>query len=62
VLAQLLLRAERGEIDLDQMVRPAPEMHVAGSGVLAYLEGQVELSVLDLAVLDSTSDYGQGVL
>jgi beta-lactamase class A len=51
VLTQLLLRAERGEIDLGQQVRLAPEMCVPGSGVLTYLEGEVELSVLDLAIL-----------
>jgi len=51
VLTQLLLRAERGEIDLSQMVRLTPEMCVPGSGVITYLEGEVELSWLDVAIL-----------
>jgi beta-lactamase class A len=51
VLTQLLLRAERGEFDLNQMVRLLPEMATPGSGVLTYLEGPVELSALDIAIL-----------
>ena len=51
VLTQLLLRAERGEVDLDQKVRLLPEMLVPGSGVLTYLEGEIELSWLDIAIL-----------
>ena len=51
VLTQLLLRAERGEIDLSQMVQLTPEMRVPGSGVITYLEGEVELSWLDVAIL-----------
>jgi beta-lactamase class A len=51
VLTQLLLLAERGEFDLGQMVRLRPEMRTLGSGVLTYLEGPVELSALDIAIL-----------
>lgn len=51
VLTQLLLRAERGEIDLSQKVQLTPEMRVPGSGVITYLEGEVELSWLDVAIL-----------
>ena len=51
VLTQLLARAERGELDLDQPMRITPEMHVPGSGVLASMERDVELTVLDVAVL-----------
>lgn len=51
ILTQLLLRAERGEIDLAQRVTIAPDAFVMGSGVLAYLVGPVELSLLDIAVL-----------
>ena len=51
VLTQLLLLAERGEFDLNQMVRLLPEMRHPGSGVLTYLEGPVELSALDIAIL-----------
>ena len=51
VLTQLLARAERGELDLDQPMRITSEMHVPGSGVLASMERDVELTVLDVAVL-----------
>lgn len=51
VLTRLLLLAERGEFDLDQVVRVQPEMRTLGSGVLTYLEGQVELSAFDIAIL-----------
>ena len=51
VLTQLLTRAERGELDLSQKIRVTPEMLTPGSGVLTYLDGTVELSVLDLANL-----------
>lgn len=51
VLTRLLLRAERGEIDLNQPIRLTPELRVPGSGVLTYLEGPVELSMLDIAIL-----------
>jgi beta-lactamase class A len=51
ILTQLLLRAERGELDLDQPVTFAPGQAVAGSGVLAHLEGAVELSLRNAAIL-----------
>jgi beta-lactamase class A len=51
VLAQLLARAEAGEIDLaERITMPVPDP-VLGSGVLAYLQGPVELSLFDLATL-----------
>ncbi len=51
ILAQLLLRAERGEVDLEERVRVTPEAHAAGSGVLTQMEDDVELTVADLATL-----------
>lgn len=51
VLIQLLARAEAGELDLQQRIAIQPESHVLGSGVLAYLTGPVELTLLDLATL-----------
>jgi len=51
ILTQFLLRAERGEINLEERVRLTPEMRVGGSGVLTYLEGEVELSWGDVAIL-----------
>ncbi len=51
VLTQLLLLAERGKFALNQMVRFLPEMKTPGSGVLTYLDGPVELSALDIAIL-----------
>jgi len=51
VLTQLLVRAEAGEIDLQQRLTVQPASHVLGSGVLAYLQGPVELTLLDIAIL-----------
>ena len=51
VLTQPLLRAERGEIDLNEKLTLQPEMLVPGSGVLTYLEGGIALSWLDIAIL-----------
>lgn len=51
VLVQLLARAEAGEVDLQQRLAVSPESHVLGSGVLAYLQGPVELTLLDIAIL-----------
>lgn len=51
VLIQLLARAEAGEVDLQQRFTVPPESHVLGSGVLAYLNGPVELTLLDIATL-----------
>jgi beta-lactamase class A len=51
VLTQLLVRAEKGEINLDEKIHIQPEHITPGSGVLTYLDGNVELSVLDIAIL-----------
>ena len=51
VLTQLLVRAEAGEIDLQERLTIQPESHVLGSGVLAYLNGPTELTLLDIAIL-----------
>lgn len=51
VLTQLLRRVERGELDLNQMIRITPPMITPGSGVITYLEGEVSLSLLDIAIL-----------
>ena len=51
VLTQLLARVERGELDLDQKIAVTPEMVVPGGGVITHLEGEVELSLLDIAIL-----------
>ncbi|MBI1299211.1 hypothetical protein GC175_30130 [bacterium] len=50
VLAQLLRRAEAGEIDLTERI-PLPKEPTYGSGVLAYLEGPLDLSLLDMTIL-----------
>lgn len=51
VLAKLLQRAEAGEVDLDERITIAPGDHVLGSGVIAYLQGPLTLSLRDLATL-----------
>jgi beta-lactamase class A len=51
ILTRLLLRAQRGEVDLHARVNVDPTEIVLGSGVLAYLSGPVELSLLDIATL-----------
>jgi beta-lactamase class A len=51
VLTRLLQRVERGEIKLEERIRLTPEIRVPGSGVLTYLEGDVDLSLLDVAIL-----------
>ena len=51
ILTQLLLRAERGELDLDEIMHIGPEMYVPGSGVVTYLEKGVDLTILNVAVL-----------
>jgi beta-lactamase class A len=51
ILTRLLQRAERGEVDLNQKIRLTPEQITPGSGVLTYLDGEVELSLLDIAIL-----------
>ncbi|MFZ0216315.1 MAG: serine hydrolase [Candidatus Dormiibacterota bacterium] len=51
VLAHLLERAERGEVDLHHRIVVDGPSGAPGSGVLHYLEEPVELSVLDVAIL-----------
>lgn len=51
VLTQLLQRAEVGEVDLHKRITIDPADHVLGSGVIAYLDGPVELSLRDIATL-----------
>lgn len=51
VLAKLLQRAEAGEVDLDERIAIEQADHVLGSGVLAYLQGPLTLSLRDLATL-----------
>ena len=51
ILTQLLSRGERGEIDFNERVRIKPQMCGTGSGVIHYMEGEPELSVLDIAIL-----------
>ena len=51
ILTQLLARAERGELDINETMSITSDVHVPGSGVLASMERDVELSILDVAVL-----------
>ena len=51
ILTQLLARAQRGEVDLDLKVNITPDMRVPGSGVISYLGEDLQLTVLDIAVL-----------
>ncbi|MCL4834598.1 MAG: serine hydrolase [Caldilineaceae bacterium] len=51
VLMQLLVRAEKGEVDLDERVLVDLSNVVEGSGVLWHLTGPVELSLRDIAAL-----------
>lgn len=51
ILVTLLVRAEKGELDLQERIAITPEVLVPGSGVLTYLEGPLDLSVLDIAQL-----------
>ena len=51
ILVTLLDRAEKGELDLQERIALTPEVLVPGSGVLTYLEGPLDLSVLDIAQL-----------
>src|SRR3990172_145258 len=51
ILTQLLRRAERREIDLAKRIRIEPSAIVPGSGVLTYMEGDPELTILDVAIL-----------
>ncbi len=51
VLLTLLDKAERDDIDLQRRIAVTQDMITPGSGVLAYLDGPLELSVLDIAQL-----------
>lgn len=51
VLTKLLQRAEAGEIDLSRRITVDPTTHVLGSGVIAYLEGPITLTLRDMATL-----------
>lgn len=51
ILTQLLLRAERGEVDLLEPFQVDPAENVLGSGVLAYLDGPMTMTLLDIATL-----------
>lgn len=51
ILTQLLRRAERRELDLMKKVRIDPAVCVPGSGVLTYMEGELDLTILDVAIL-----------
>ena len=51
ILAQLFLRAERGEVDLEERVCVTPDAHAPGSGVLVQMNHDVEMTVADLATL-----------
>jgi len=51
ILTQLLLKAEREGLDLNQPIALTPDMQSTGSGVLMHLEGALSLSLLDLAIL-----------
>ena len=51
ILLQLLMRDEKGELDINEMVDITPEMIYPGSGIITYLEGPLKLSILDIAIL-----------
>jgi beta-lactamase class A len=51
VLTELLTKAERGELDLTETIRVTSDLRVPGSGVLASMENEVTISVLDIAIL-----------
>lgn len=51
VLVTLMDRARRGEVDLDARVPVTPDVLSRGSGILLWLEGPLDLSVLDMAQL-----------
>lgn len=55
ILTQLLMRAAAGEVDLQERIAIPPDQYVGGSGVITYLEGPVELSLLNLAILMITA-------
>jgi beta-lactamase class A len=51
ILTQLLVRGQRGEVDLDARITIDRNDLVLGSGVLAYLAGPTELTLRDIATL-----------
>ncbi len=51
VLAQLFAKAEKGELDMHRRIVVTQEMRVPGSGILSHLQGHVELTLYNLAVL-----------
>lgn len=51
ILAQLMVLAEQGKIDLAKRVCITPQMRAGGTGVLAQLSSDVEMTILDLATL-----------
>lgn len=51
VLAQMLRRAEAGEIDLGKTCVVEKSVHVPGSGVLTYLDDAAQLTMRDIANL-----------
>ncbi len=51
ILTQLLLRGQRGEVDLAARLTVDATDTVLGSGVLAHLAGPVEMTLLDMAIL-----------
>lgn len=51
ILTALLREAAAGRLSLDDRLAITPDLHTKGSGVLTYLEGPVELTLFDVAVL-----------
>lgn len=51
ILLTLLHRGSKGELDLQERVAITEDVLTPGSGVLTYLEGPLDLSVLDIAQL-----------
>ena len=51
ILTQLMLKAEQGSLNLEEMICVTPAMKTPGSGVIYYMQDDVELSLLNLAIL-----------
>ena len=51
ILTQLMLKVEQGSLNLEEMIRVTPAMKTPGSGVIYYMQDDVELSLLNLAIL-----------
>lgn len=51
VLAQLFAKVEQGQLDIHRRVVITEKMRVPGSGILSHLQGHVELTLYNLAVL-----------